>query len=54
MEMLDDLLSRGRDAEAHQAPTTDDRSNLDYLQAAMRIRWRTLIWGSLNSSILGD
>jgi len=52
---LQDILSRVRPARAHAGPLcTDDRSDLDYMQAAMRIRWRKLIWESTSSNLLWD
>jgi spermidine synthase len=54
-QRLRDLLSRVRPARPDAAPVcTDDRSNLDYAQAAMRIRWRRFIWDSLSSNLLWD
>jgi SAM-dependent methyltransferase len=54
MTSLAQLIRNERPAAAHGPPTTDDRSDLDYAQAPLRIRWRTLIWGALDSSLLWD
>lgn len=51
---LADLLSRARPAEASGMVCTDDRSNLDYAQSAMRAKWRVAIWDVLQSTILWD
>ena len=48
------LVANERAAVADEPPTTDDRSDLDYAQAPLRIKWRTLIWNSLDSSLLWD
>jgi spermidine synthase len=48
------LLALARPARAHAPAMTDDRSDLDYAEAPLRIRWRTLIWSSLGSDLLGD
>jgi spermidine synthase len=54
METLAKLLVRGRPATVDRVIATDDRSDLDYVEASMRIRWRSLIWDSLNSTLLWD
>ena len=54
MQMLTRLMDDGRAATQHAAAMTDDRSDLDYVQAPLRIRWRTLIWNALNSNLLWD
>ena len=54
MPSLTRLTGRERPARAIGRPTTDDRSDTDYVQAPMRIRWRTLIWDALNSTLLWD
>jgi spermidine synthase len=51
---LTDILSRGRPARGGYRLCTDDRSDLDYVQAPMRIRWRRFIWDSLSSGVLSD
>src|SRR5439155_10835778 len=52
---LDEILARGRSARADAGRVcTDDRSDLDYTQAAMRIRWRKFIWDELSSDVLWD
>ena len=52
---LDEILARARPARPSAGPLcTDDRSDLDYVQAAMRIRWRRFIWDSLSSNLLWD
>jgi spermidine synthase len=54
MQALAKLLVRGRPASADRVIATDDRSDLDYLEASMRIRWRSLIWDSVYSTLLWD
>ncbi|MEA2708351.1 MAG: hypothetical protein QOF78_952 [Phycisphaerales bacterium] len=54
LPMLEHLLARARPARTIGQPTTDDRSDVDYVQAPLRIRWRTLIWDALNSTLLWD
>jgi spermidine synthase len=54
MTALARMVTRARDARADGVPTTDDRSDVDYVQAPLRIRWRTLIWDALNSTLLWD
>jgi SAM-dependent methyltransferase len=48
------LLRNARDASAAVQPTTDDRSDLDYLQAPIAVRWRKLIWENTQADVLGD
>jgi spermidine synthase len=48
------LVRNERAARVIGEPTTDDRSDTDYVQAPLRIRWRTLIWDAINSSLLWD
>jgi spermidine synthase len=54
MTMLARIIADGRPATSQAPLPTDDRSDLDYAEAAMRIRWRTLIWNSVNSDLLWD
>jgi spermidine synthase len=54
MSSLDRLLANARPARNIGQPTTDDRSDTDYVQAPLRIRWRTLIWDAVNSTLLWD
>jgi predicted membrane-bound spermidine synthase len=53
-DALRDLLALGRPARSRGPVSTDDRSDLDYTEAALRVRWRTLIWESLGSDLLAD
>jgi spermidine synthase len=51
------LAALVRDAHAAVAagePLTDDLSDLDYAQASVRARWRTLIWSAMDSNQLAD
>jgi spermidine synthase len=48
------LVRNERAARVIGEPTTDDRSDTDYVQAPLRIRWRTLIWDAVNSTLLWD
>lgn len=54
MASLERLVRNGRPAREIGEPTTDDRSDTDYVQAPLRIRWRTLIWDAVNSTLLWD
>ena len=54
MRSLARLIARERPATSRDRPTTDDRSNLDYVQAPLRLRWRTLIWDAFDSSVFWD
>jgi hypothetical protein len=54
MSSPDRLLANARPARNIGQPTTDDRSDTDYVQAPLRIRWRTLIWDAVNSTLLWD
>ena len=54
MTSLAALISHARPARNIGQPTTDDRSDTDYVQAPLRIRWRTLIWDAVNSTLLWD
>jgi spermidine synthase len=54
MRSLQRLLANARPARNIGQPTTDDRSDTDYVQAPLRIRWRTLIWDAVNSTLLWD
>ena len=54
MVSLAHLVRAARLARDQGIPTTDDRSDVDYMQAPLRIRWRTLIWDALNSTLLWD
>jgi hypothetical protein len=54
MPSLSLLLRNERPARVIGEPTTDDRSDTDYVQAPLRIRWRTLIWDAVNSTLLWD
>lgn len=54
MTSLAQLLSTARPAGAESVAMTDDRSDLDYAQAPLRVRWRTLIWNALESNLLWD
>jgi spermidine synthase len=54
MRSLARLIGRARPARDIGQPTTDDRSDTDYVQAPLRIRWRTLIWDAVNSTLLWD
>jgi SAM-dependent methyltransferase len=54
-DRLRDILARVRSARAGAgALCTDDRSDLDYVQAPMRIRWRKLIWKYTSLDTLWD
>ncbi len=48
------LLALARPATRTATPCTDDRSNLDYAQASMRVHWREAIWESQSSALLSD
>ena len=48
------LIRNERPARVVGEPTTDDRSDTDYAQAALRMRWRTLIWNAVDSTLLWD
>ena len=54
MPSLSLLVRNERAARVIGEPTTDDRSDTDYVQAPLRIRWRTLIWDAVNSTLLWD
>jgi spermidine synthase len=34
--------------------TTDDRSDLDYVESQLRIRWRGMVWDWMRTNMLGD
>ena len=48
------LLALARPGTRTATPCTDDRSNLDYAQASMRIHWREAIWETQSSNLLSD
>jgi SAM-dependent methyltransferase len=54
LKTLSEMLARGRPARPGSDLCTDDRSDLDYVQAPMRIRWRRFIWDSMSSNLLWD
>jgi SAM-dependent methyltransferase len=54
ISMLDELLADARPATKSAPVMTDERSDLDYVMAPLRIRWRTLIWDALDSDVLWD
>ena len=53
-ERIAELLASGRPATVRGPVATDDRSDLDYVEANMRVRWRTLIWNAIGSELLCD
>jgi spermidine synthase len=54
MTMLAQLIHDSRPAARDAVVMTDDRSDLDYVQAPLRVRWRTLIWAAMDSNLLWD
>jgi len=48
------LLALARPGTRTATPCTDDRSNLDYAQASMRVHWREAIWQTQSSNLLSD
>jgi hypothetical protein len=51
---MKDLIAGGRPTIAKYPAPTDDRCDLDYADAALRISWRKHIWNRMYPSSLGD
>lgn len=54
MTSLAKILSNEKPATNRATATTDDHSDLDSLESALRLRWRTMIWASMPSDLLWD